>query len=278
MSRDSLGDRMKEYEDQFSQVIDPTDWMIIRLDGRAFHTFTKRMNRPFDDWLSRVMDDAAKELCSQADGARFAFLQSDECSVVIPPRRVNQPEHWLGGKTQKLASLSASIFTRAFNSDAAVLAEAMESWGLACFDARAFALPSVDEVKAYLCWRQADVRRNAISMIARSVFSHGQLHGKSIQDRVDMLQEEGVSIEDYGRYNTHGRIVYRDTYITDIRYFDKRTGEMVEIDGVTRSCWEVADAGEFREMQPTTPEELVDAVIPGSEQPSSASDQQSAAG
>jgi hypothetical protein len=49
VSKDSLGDRMKAYESlEADHLIDAEVPLVVRLDGRAFSTFTRGMNKPFD--------------------------------------------------------------------------------------------------------------------------------------------------------------------------------------------------------------------------------------
>ena len=70
MSNDSLSDRIKGYEN-ISRIYLPRRLpVIIRVDGRAFHTFTKGFQKPFDDVLFSAMIGAAIDLCKEISGAK----------------------------------------------------------------------------------------------------------------------------------------------------------------------------------------------------------------
>lgn len=60
---DSLGDRMKGYEGVSRNFLTRRVPAIIRLDGKAFHTFTKGMKKPFDSVLTQTMQETMKYLC-----------------------------------------------------------------------------------------------------------------------------------------------------------------------------------------------------------------------
>lgn len=237
-SSDDLGGRMKGYEVSTPAIVAPSRPIVIRIDGRAFHTYTRGLDRPFDAQLARDLDTAAAALCADVDGAQFAYLQSDECSIVIPQRSTHAGEHWFAGKTQKIASVAASLFTAHFNR--------ARGGDIAQFDARVIALPDPGEVRAYLCWRQADARRNAVSMVAAAHFSHRQLHGVPTPQRREMLRDVGVDVErDHDPRDLLGRLVFRETYVTEHTYVDRRTGTTRTADNVTRSRWVAAAAEVF---------------------------------
>lgn len=249
MDRTALGDRMKAYEADATLVVDPASWLVVRLDGRAFHTYTRGLTRPFDDALTDAMDEAAAALAAEMDGARFAYLQSDECSLVVPPRSAHAGEHWFGGKVQKIASVSASVFTAVF-----ARARAAQGFGdaLALFDARAFSLPDDAETKGYLCWRQADATRNAVSMVASTRFSHRQLHRVGVAQRRTLLADAGVDLDSFDARHLVGRVVSRENYVTDVRYVDRRTEQEHVAHGVVRSRWVATAAPRFAELDDLT--------------------------
>jgi tRNA(His) guanylyltransferase len=197
--KDSLGDRMKEqYEDRASYSLPRRSYTIVRLDGKAFHTFTKGMDKPFCKTLIQSMVYAAGEVCRQADGAQFAYLQSDEASILLTDFAKPDTNAWFNGNVQKIASVSASIMTAAFNNY-------FPGRKLALFDARAFSIPDDVEVENYFVWRQKDWIRNSLQMLSRSHFSHNKLHGKKVHDMHQMLHNKGVNWAqlDQGLKNGH---------------------------------------------------------------------------
>ena len=48
MSTKSLGDRMKEYEQVTNFLLMKRSCIILRIDGRAFHTLTSFMEEPYE--------------------------------------------------------------------------------------------------------------------------------------------------------------------------------------------------------------------------------------
>lgn len=49
MDTSALAKRMKKYEAVSKNVLMRRTPVIIRVDGRAFHTFTKGFQKPFDE-------------------------------------------------------------------------------------------------------------------------------------------------------------------------------------------------------------------------------------
>lgn len=200
MKRDSLGDRMKhQYEDRTRTYLPRRTHTIIRLDGKAFHTYTRGRMRPWDNFLHDHLVKAAQALFREAQGSVLAYVQSDEISLLLTDFSTIHTEAWFDGNIQKLASVSASIVTAEFN-----LLEMRDqpfgeisTRGRAHFDARVFTIPDPVEVHNYFVWRQKDAERNSLSMLAQSHFSHRELHGKKREDLHDMLHSIGVNWNDW---------------------------------------------------------------------------------
>lgn len=192
--KDSLGNRMKEnYEDRFRFELPRRMPCVIRLDGKAFHTFTKAFNRPFDERLSDAMNYAAEQLTGQVQGFKLAYLQSDECSILLTDYDQLDTKAWFDYNKAKMETISASVFTAFFNARLKELTVGkikMLGHELAFFDARAFSIPRED-VANYFLWRAKDWERNSLSMYCRSFFSAKQLHGKDRQAQHDMLHAQG---------------------------------------------------------------------------------------
>ncbi len=151
--------------------------VIIRVDGRAFHTFTRRFEKPFSLTLIDAMRLSAKTLAREMQGFKLAYVQSDEASFVLTDYDNLNTEGWFNYNKSKIESISASIMTAAFN---------QYLTGPAYFDARAFNIPE-SEVVNYFLWRAKDWYRNSVSMYAQAHFSHKELHGKSVADMHELL-------------------------------------------------------------------------------------------
>jgi len=210
---DSLGDRMKLYEAQSQARLLRRTPTIIRIDGKAFHTFTRGMERPYDGRFHRCMWEAARALCEQVQGCRLAYVQSDEISLLLTDWDKHTTQAWFDAKVQKQASIAASICTAAFAEALTEhMADHMERWRFPAFDARCFNLPPV-EVVNYFIWRQQDAERNSVSMLAQSRFSHKALHRKSCKDMMDMLMvNHGVNWNDCPTTQKRGACVVKEQY------------------------------------------------------------------
>lgn len=228
---DSLGDRMKGYENISRTCLTRRVPVIIRLDGKAFHTFTRGLEKPFDFTLMKVMQLTMQYLCANIQGCVFGYTQSDEITLVLTDYATIKTDAWFGYNVQKMASVSASMATMEFNrlfrkefEDAVLgwnpdrkdlalmedrLAKLQEKQFTACFDARCFSVP-VDEVCNCLIWRQQDATRNSIEAVGQANFSHRQLMGKSCGEVQDMLfKEKGINWNDFPTDCKRGSACYR---------------------------------------------------------------------
>ena len=221
--KDPLGDRMKDfYEDRTRYKLARRTNTIIRIDGKAFHTYTKGLERPFDQGLMEDMNKTAEYLCQNIQGAKFGYVQSDEISILITDYDDNDTHAWFDGNLQKMASIAASLATAKFNqlrmaracSDSdGDLAQKMlanleiEAFKLAMFDARVFQIPYQEEVINYFIWRQQDATRNSISSVAQSLYSAKELHGKKTSDMQEMIFQKGINWNDFTPREKRGSII-----------------------------------------------------------------------
>lgn len=216
---DTLGDRMKTYENVNRNYLTRRVPVIIRLDGRSFHTFTRGFKKPFDDILVKSMQETMKYLCENIQGCVLGYTQSDEITLVLVDYQDRNTSAWFDNNIQKMASISASMATMAFNkafahniafqskrlyteyvsNNDANYIETLEKamYKGAMFDSRVFNIPK-EEVVNCLIWRQQDATRNSIQSVGQANFSHKQLHGKNCNDIQDMLMlEKGINWNDY---------------------------------------------------------------------------------
>ncbi len=206
-----LGDRMKSYENVNRQYVLPRMPAIIRLDGKSFHSVTRKCEKPFDKALGNSMDSTAQFLMNEIQNSRMAYVQSDEISILLIDYNNFQSQQWFGGNIQKIVSVSASIAGVKFSS----------AFGKDCyFDSRIFVLPE-REVANYFVWRQQDCTRNSISMVAQSLYSSKQLFKKNSSDMQEMIFQKGINWDDYNPYWKRGRIVLKDNIDEFIPIFSK---------------------------------------------------------
>lgn len=203
---DDFGNRMKAYEAvETARKFDAMLPIYARIDGRSFSRFTKGMDRPFDARMTAAMVETTKHLVHETH-ARIGYAQSDEISLVW---LADGPESDVvfSGKLQKMTSVLASMAASKF---ARVCPPGYED-RMPHFDCRVFQLPSKEEAANAFLWRAMDARKNAISMVAQSKFSHKKLHGMDQKAMLAMLKEIGVEFEDFPESFRRGSFVRRFT-------------------------------------------------------------------
>lgn len=222
MDRTTLGDRMKNnYENITRYYLTRRMPVIIRLDMKAGHTFTRGMKKPFDDIFVKTMQDTMKYLCENIQGCVLGYTQSDEISLVLTDYAELTTDAWFGNNLQKMCSVSASMATMAFTKNFVknvkecermalignvvlfeddekyinVLKKAIEKGAM--FDSRVFTIPK-EEVCNYMLWRQQDATRNSIQSVGQANFSQKELRGQSCNNIQDMLMtQKGINWNDY---------------------------------------------------------------------------------
>lgn len=213
--KDELGGRMKAYEAVSQLTLPRRSYVVIRVDGRSFHTYLKSAGKPFDSRVTDTMGCVTSALCREIAGARFAYQQSDEISVLVTDFDSIESTPWFGNNVQKLASVAASVATASFNKYIP-WAELRDDY--ATFDARAFIIPDPVEVANYFVWRQKDAQRNALSAVAHRHFTNRELHGmNSVDQRVNLRVRKGILFDmEYDGRNRNGVVAYK----TDLPRFD----------------------------------------------------------
>jgi tRNA(His) 5'-end guanylyltransferase len=224
---DSLGDRMKEfYENRTRYMLPRRTFTVIRLDGKAWHSYTRGLKRPFDDKLMDDLDETTKFLCKEIQGTKLAYIQSDEVSLILTDFDDLGTDAWFDGNIQKITSVSASLATGKFNE--------LRPGKLAFFDSRVFTIPYQTEVENYLIWRQNDASRNSVSAVAQSLYSHKELMGKSCDQMQEMIFQKGINWNDLASKYKRGRMVVKE-------FYDK--------EGVQRSRWSIIEIPIFTQDQ-----------------------------
>ena len=231
MDNSNLAVRMKEfYENVPKTSLMRRTPVVIRIDGKAFHTFTRGFKRPFDEVLIKTMQETTKYLCENIQGCVFGYTQSDEISLVLVDYQRFETSAWFDYEVQKMCSIAASMATMAFNKffyENVFLYNGMASVDMsnkkypykevyakavkkgAMFDARVFNIPK-EEVTNYIYWRQLDASRNSIQMVGQANFSHKELQNKSCNNIQDMLMEQkGINWNDYPTVCKRGTAVIK---------------------------------------------------------------------
>ena len=223
---DELGKRMKEFYEQVpkTRLVRRTP-VAIRIDGKAFHTFTRGFEKPFDEVLGRAMRETMKYLCENIQGCVLGYTQSDEITLILIDYKKLTSSAWFDYEVQKMCSIAASMATMAFNKFFTEFAYEVRPDGVrlpdpqeadyksvlykaaengAMFDARVFNIPK-EEVANLIYWRQLDATRNSIQMVGQANFSHKELQNKSCNQIQDMLfQERDINWNDFPTHLKRG--------------------------------------------------------------------------
>lgn len=229
---DELGTRMKT----FYEAVPDTKLVkrmpvAIRIDGKAFHTFTRGFKRPFDEVLIKTMQQTTQYLCQNIQGCVLGYTQSDEITLILVDYQTLTTEAWFDYRVEKLCSITASMATMAFNKffyenvfqyngmasmDMSnkkypykeIYAKAIEKGAM--FDARCFNIPK-EEVTNLIYWRQLDASRNSVQMVGQAYFSQKELQNKSCNDIQDMLMtQKGINWNDFPTVYKRGTAVIKD--------------------------------------------------------------------
>ena len=245
---DDLGVRMKTFYEQIPKTkLMRRCPVAIRIDGKAFHTYTRGFQKPFDEVLIKTMQETTKYLCENVQGCVLGYTQSDEISLVLVDYQRFETSAWFDYEIQKMCSIAASMATMAFNKffennvddyrfskwDGVskyeegteeyikTLLKAVEKGAM--FDARVFNIPK-EEVTNCIYWRQLDASRNSIQMVGQANFSHKELQNKSCNDIQDMLVlQKNINWNDFPTYQKRGTCVVRNKIV-------------VESDGITETA------------------------------------------
>lgn len=224
--REELGNRMKKYYENVSKTkLMRRTPVVIRIDGKAFHTFTRGFRKPFDIVLNKAMQETMKYLCENIQGCVLGYTQSDEITLILIDYQKLTTEAWFDYEVQKICSIAASMATMAFNKIFKKEAYLnyinnfvpIEEFKLkqyehycekseigAIFDARCFNIPK-EEITNLIYWRQLDATRNSIQMVGQFYFSHKELQGKTCNEIQEMLfTQKGINWNDFPIFQKRG--------------------------------------------------------------------------
>lgn len=284
---DELGKRMKEnYESVPKTKLMRRTPVAIRIDGKAFHTFTRGFEKPFDKVLVKSMQATMKYLCEHIQGCVLGYTQSDEITLILVDYKNLNSSAWFDYEVQKMCSIAASMATMAFNKS---FAKAFDEWKWenlpawdnkdtnesvdeslmklceaycnalengAMFDARVFNIPK-EEVANLVYWRQLDATRNSIQMVGQANFSHKELQKKSCNIIQDMLMtEKGINWNNYPTHQKRGSCCIK-MYQTDETVWQSHAEDKLMPNGRTK--WDIdTEIPVFKDEYRSYIEELID--------------------
>ena len=260
---DDLGTRMKEFYEQVPRFrLTRRTPVAIRLDGKAFHTFTRGFEQPFDERLGAAMRETMKYLCENVQNCILGYQQSDEITLILVDYKELNSSAWFNYEIQKMCSISASMATMAFNK---FFGKEVNKWIIDClgyntgkisvadielknaymeslnkgamFDSRCFNIPK-EEVANLIYWRQLDATRNSIQMVGQANFSHKELQNKSCNDIQDMLfQKRNINWNDFPTHLKRGSCCVKIE--TSTVFAIEHEDGTVKTGAVERPHWEI---------------------------------------
>lgn len=226
------GTKFKGYEKEAQVLLPKHSYVVVRMDGKNFSTYTKRFAKPYDVNFMEAMDETTRQVCKNIPGVILAYTQSDEISIVFSDLSSEVAQQWLGGKIAKILSISAATTTGHFISTMGI----GEDGAVPVFDSRCHTLSDPDEIQEYVRWRRFDAQKNSITMAASALFPHSFLQQVSSKERLALLEGTDYEKLPEGFYN--GRVSYRETFEEPGFKVIKQDQETVRIPTtIIRSKW-----------------------------------------
>lgn len=231
-------EKFTEIEADWNDKIDPGTYAIVRVDGRAFSRISNKLDKPYSTHFMDWMDAAAIQLCYEMQGAVFAYVQSDEISVIMSDMNGERRGRWFDWNVNKLVSVSASIASGTFNLGFQhdLNGTLWEDRRPASFDSRVIPVKSRLDAIQYFMWRQRNAYTNAISMVADRICGSAALNGKNLNDRIDMLFQQGIMVNDLPLGLRQGRVITATKMPGVVEYVHKKSGETHRAE-VIRNNW-----------------------------------------
>lgn len=216
----------KNYEERSKTFLTRRTPVIIRLDGKTFHTYTKDLNKPFDEGLIEDMESTTKYLCENIQGVKLGYCQSDEISLLLTDYETLNTQAWFDYNVQKMTSISASMATAKFNqlrmyrmlyeTGASYSSDSrIKNFTLANFDSRVFNIPK-EEISNYFLARQKDAVKNSIAMLAQYLYYPEELYEKNQSDMQELCFQKGFNWNDLDYRKKRGCTIVKNLYVNDV--------------------------------------------------------------
>ena len=227
MKFDSLEDKCLYYRGLTDYRLQGNNDIIVMLDGKNFSTLIKNnFKKPFDDDFINMMNKTAKFLCNNVQGVKFAYVQSDEISLLITDYDTPDTDTPFGGRLCKLQSILAALATsefnrwfirnKIFNKDNwsgigfADLDQELCDMKMAQFDCKAWTVPNQNDAYAWFLYRQLDCIKNSKQQTAQTYLPHKDLLNHSADEQIEMLfNRKGINWNTFIPDYRLGRFVYK---------------------------------------------------------------------
>ena len=255
MNFKSLKDKCEYFRSLTDYKLLPNSYVIAMLDGRSFSKLIKnKYKKPFDERFMGYMNSVAEYLCKNIQGAKLAYVQSDEISILITDFDSPETDSPFGYRICKLQSILASMASGKFNQLVAIDAlkdsrqdyenlpfsdpwECVELMKLAEFDCKVWNAPDWNTAFCHFLWRQNDCTRNSKQQAAQTYLPHNELMGRNTDKQIELLKEKCcIDWNDYSDGEKYGRLIYREQEV----FVDEVSG----LDYV-RNLWKTHEATPF---------------------------------
>lgn len=274
MRFNTLKDRMEYFRGLTDYKLMPKSYVLVFLDGRSFSKLIKnRFKKPFDDDFITMMNKTAEYLCANISGCKFAYVQSDEISLVLTDFEQPNTESFFGYRLTKLLSIIASLATSKFNQlmmdcnlsslkyincskynsqqlngeDMIQLCQdTVSSMPLCQFDCKCWNVPTYNDVFAWFLYRQLDCVRNSKQQTAQTYLPHKELSGLNADQQIELLKSNvGVDWNKFEDGKKYGRFVHRVE-----ENFERADGNNPQDDPIryTRHVWKTINAFDLSDV------------------------------
>ena len=208
------------FRDMTDYKLLPNSYVMIMLDGRGFSKAIKnKFEKPFDDNFIYMMNETAKYLCENIQGCKFAYVQSDEISLVLTDFDTPTTDSFFGNRISKIQSIVASMASGKFNQlmllhklSKGLIKEnsEIEKSPIYQFDCKCWNVPTFNDVFAWFLWRQNDCIKNSKQQTAQTYFPHKRLLGKTTDEQIEILiNEKEIDWNDFCDDKKYGRFVIK---------------------------------------------------------------------
>ena len=252
----TIKDKAKSAQKNRDYNLDVDKYILVHVDGRSFSRMVKnKFKKPFDEDFIRMMNETAIFLCENVQGAKVAYVQSDEISLLL---KKDSPEGdiFFGGRLCKMQSIIASLATAKFNQLMTVYSlkktaeyyednlyamsfidEEITEMPLYQFDCKVWDVDTANDALAWFLFRNIDCVKNSKQQAAQTWLSHKELLNKQTDEQIALLKDVyGVDWYDFPQSQKYGRVIDKTTVEA------KREMPNGEIIKYNRSKW-VANPG-----------------------------------
>ena len=245
----TLKDKCEFYRSLTDYKLMPNSYVLTMVDGHCFSKLIKnKFDKPFDDMFIKMMNETAKYLCENIQGAKFAYTQSDEISILITDFDTPMTDSFFSFRLCKMQSLIAAMATAKFNQMYAKLANDhpdkfnMKEYPTCTFDCKVWTVPNANDAYAWFLYRQTDCIKNSKAQTAQAYLSHKSLVGLTSDEMIIKLKDEkDIDWNQFENGKKYGRVIKK---VETPMEKDLPNGEHISF---VRNVWTPVSANDLKE-------------------------------